>query len=619
MHLIADMNITKWTKQRSSLIVLTGVLIVSAIVVYGLLINQHTIRIEQARSHGVELIRLLSEMPYDQLTNDSNNNGILTLTKFYLGNSDFAYSVVTDPYGQEKSSTKQPGIITPQLSPPSDPSGWLAEKVYQLDLLGKQVVEFQAPILDAGELKGFIRLAFFYPELHIAKHQIPFLASIVLPIFLIAGLFLYLMRREMQPLKNIGDVISESVKNNNIENIKIRANGELSEFVDKVNEYVSVTKEKITDLTVVNRDLEASTKILSYQQEKIQSVLHAMPEGLMVFDESGKISFSNLKISVLFNTEKEQLNGETLAWCDNKEVSIFLDRIIKNPLSNYINESVEFVPQNLPDRKYIAHAYPLFSPKHRNHVQGTLVLFRDYTEESMAKNARGEFIAHVAHELKSPLNVLAMYSESLMREEGESREFRVEAVNVIQDEVERLSMLISNLLNITKIEMGSLNLDRQRVKLRDLLQDVFANIQRSGSSKNIKFKLDLPNELSSLYVDKDLIRIALNNLLTNAVKYNNDNGVVTLFAEEIDNLIQIRVSDTGIGVSENDQQMIFEKFYRSDSEDVRARSGHGLGLSLVRDIINLHHGKVAVKSDPNQGTEFTITLENNTNMLERAM
>lgn len=619
MNLLASQTSAKWQKQKSGLIILIGVLVVIAIVVYGLLINQHRIKVDDARSHGIELVRLLSEMPYEQLTDDSGNNGILTLTKYYLGNPDFAYSVVTDEHGRTQVSTKQPGIIISELVPPSDPSGWLAENNYQLNLSNRKVIEFQSPILDEGVLKGFIRLAFFYPKIHIQAHQIPFLASISLPIILIAGLFLLLMRRELKPLKNIGDLISDSVKSNNIENIKIQANGELTEFVDKVNDYVSVTNEKITNLTETNRDLEASSKILSYQQAKIQSVLHAIPEGMMVFDESGKISFSNLKVSVLFNTDKEHISNDSLEWCKSEQVKSFLEKITRNPLSNYINDSVEFKPENLPDKKYIAHAYPLFSPKDRNHVQGTMVLFRDYTEESMAKNARGEFIAHVAHELKSPLNVLAMYSESLMSEQGESREFRIEAVNVIQDEVERLSMLISNLLNITKIEMGSMKLDRKRVKLRDLLQDVFATIKRSGVNKNLHFKLDMPNELSSLYADKDLLRIALNNLLTNAVKYNNENGVVTLSAEEIDNVIQIRVTDTGIGVSEKDQSLMFEKFYRSDDDDVRSRSGHGLGLSLVRDIINLHHGQVEVKSDIGAGTEFTITLENNTNMLERAM
>ncbi len=129
----------------------------------------------------------------------------------------------------------------------------------------------------------------------------------------------------------------------------------------------------------------------------------------------------------------------------------------------------------------------------------------------------------------------------------------------------------------------------------------------------------MPNEISSLYVDKDLLRIAINNLLTNAIKYSDITGTVTLSAEQVDNSIHIRVRDTGIGIDANEQHQIFEKFYRSNDENVRERTGHGLGLSLAKDIINLHHGKLKLQSVIGEGSEFTIILENNSSMLERAV
>ena len=611
--------ISKWRAQQNSAVVLIGTIFVACVVIYGLLVNQNNNEIDQTRNHGVELVRLLSEIPYAQLTDGTGSSGILALTKYYLSDVSFAYLVVTDDAGYTHVSTERQGIIVPRQIPPADPSAWLAENIYSLESSNHTVIEFQAPILEDGTLKGFIRLAYYYPKIDISPNQIPFLAAMVLPILMVAALFLFLMKKEMKPLKNIGDAINDSLKNNSIENIKVQATGELSEFVHKVNQYVSVTKDKISDLSDTNNELEAKSKILSYQQAKIQSVLHALPEGMMIFDDAGNIGFYNHKINTLFGVSRETVLTNSLEWCQHQKVKEFLEKIIHNPLSNYMSDSVQFSPASNIDKKYIAHAYPLFSPKDTNCIQGTLVLFRDYTEESLAKSARGEFVAHVAHELKSPLNVLAMYSESLMGEDGESPEFRVEAVNVIQDEVERLSMLISNLLNITKIEMGSLNLDRQRVKLKDLLEDIFSVICRSGTNKNIDFKFDVSNELSSLYLDKDLIRIALNNLMTNAVKYNNDNGTVSLSAEEIDGFVYIRVSDTGIGISEEEKSKIFDKFYRSDDDDARLRTGHGLGLSLVKDIISLHNGKVEVKSELGKGTEFTVLLENNATMLERAM
>ena len=611
-------NLLNWKAQRNGAFVLVMALIVAGVIVFGFLAKEHKSQLQQTRHHGIELARILSEMPFEQLVYNKDHNGLLAIAKYYLGNPEFAYCVVTDADGINRANAKQSGINIPHRAPPSDPSGWLAENFIRLGNSGKNVIEFQAPILSGSHLNGFVRIAFYEPEIYVSSSHIPFLAAITLPIIVIAGMFIYLLRREMQPLKNLGDVISDSVHKNSIANLQIQADGELSEFVGKVNKFVAVTRDKITDLSDSNRELEASSKLLSYQQAKIQSVLHAMPEGMMVFDEAGNISFSNDKISALFGTNNGELKTDSLEWCKDDSVKEFLHKIIHNPLSNYINDSVEFIPKSFSDKKYIAHAYPLFSPRDRNQIQGTLVLFRDYTEESLAKNARGEFVAHVAHELKNPLNVLAMYSESLLREEGESPEFRIEAVNVIQDEVERLSMLINNLLSITKIEMGSMNIDRQRVKLRDLLEDVFTTVKRSGSDKNLEFKFNVLGDLSSLYVDKELLRIALNNLLSNAVKYSESTGVISLSAEEADGFVHIRVADSGIGIPEKEQPLVFDKFFRSDSEDVRSRTGHGLGLSLVKDIVNLHHGSIHIKSEVGNGTEITITLENNAAMLERA-
>jgi signal transduction histidine kinase len=124
--------------------------------------------------------------------------------------------------------------------------------------------------------------------------------------------------------------------------------------------------------------------------------------------------------------------------------------------------------------------------------------------------------------------------------------------------------------------------------------------------------------MSSVSVDKDLLRVAVNNLLTNAIKYNKPGGRVTLSADESEQEISIRVRDTGIGIAPAEQQRIFDKFYRSEEESVRLQSGHGLGLALAREIVLLHHGTLSVESTPGEGTEFTIELNKETHFLKQA-
>lgn len=217
-------------------------------------------------------------------------------------------------------------------------------------------------------------------------------------------------------------------------------------------------------------------------------------------------------------------------------------------------------------------------------------------------------MGHLSHELKSPLNVLAMYSETLLSESGKTEEFRIEAANVISDEVNRLSSLVNGLLNMTQIETGSLTPDKSLVKLLDLARTAFDDARHSASDREIAFHFDAPKEMSPIFVDKDLMRIALTNLLSNAVKYNSDDGEVRLTICETEDAVQIRVADSGIGVTETEAAKIFDKFYRSTDDRVQSIGGHGLGLALAKQIIELHHGTLSLDHDRSVGAEFIINL-----------
>jgi two-component system sensor histidine kinase VicK len=253
--------------------------------------------------------------------------------------------------------------------------------------------------------------------------------------------------------------------------------------------------------------------------------------------------------------------------------------------------------------------YPLFVPNDESRILGRLVVVRDVSESQMMRKRQNEFVSHIAHELKTPLNVMAMYSESLLTEGSDDEAYRVEAVNVIHDEVERLSTLINNLLAINQYELGGVVVQRNHVRMHELLEDAFENISQGRTDKKLKFDLDIPREMSSVSIDKDLFRIAVNNLLTNAIKYSKPGGTVTLRASESDNNIEISISDEGYGIDPQDQKHIFDKFFRSNADNIREQAGHGLGLSLARQIILMHHGELSFTSELDKGSEFVIKLE----------
>jgi PAS domain S-box-containing protein len=352
---------------------------------------------------------------------------------------------------------------------------------------------------------------------------------------------------------------------------------------------------------------------------RLESVIQSLPDAVMVLDETGNVCFANARFRTLLGVSVEDVMEKRPAeWCANQEMAAHLTDCARRAARNVSPGSREFTLDASHRKDIAVMPYPLLSPRDPTHVLGTLVLLRDVTAQNLARQGSSTFIAQVAHELKSPLNVISMYAETLQGGEETTPEFLVEAANVIKDETERMTMLVNNTLNLTKIEMGSISINRSRVKLKDLLQDAFETCVRNDQADDLEFKLELPAEISPVAVDKELIRVAINNLLTNAVKYSNPGGVVSLGAEETESSVRISVRDTGIGIDSEELKKIFEKFYRASSDEVRKRVGHGMGLALAREIIQLHQGTLTVMSEPGKGSEFTIEFRKEADLLKRA-
>lgn len=386
-----------------------------------------------------------------------------------------------------------------------------------------------------------------------------------------------------------------------------------------LNALVKQVRDKIQQAKNIRQDAETEKKVLSYHYKKLQAVLQVFPEGVVILDEAGMATYANEKLSNLIGVSRDQVIGQRPSdWCNNDKVLGLLVRYEGNVTRLRRSESVEFSPEDKPDKTIQVSVLPIALPSSHELTVDILIIFRDISAEVMARRSRDDFVAHVSHELKSPLNVIKLHSELLL-DVGDDVQQRITSINVINDEVERVSTMITDLLNITRLEVGSISISRKRIRFRDFLVDIFEKMQRAGEKNNIRFNLNLPQSLSHLSIDKDLFRIAINNLLSNAIKYNRPGGLVSMEAEETGDSIILRISDTGIGISPEDQKRIFEKFYRSEDEEVGRRNGHGLGLSLAQEIVVLHNGKLRVESEHGKGTTFILELGKTSNMLKEAV
>ena len=570
--------------------------------------QQNATREQRLRAQGMSLVRLLAKMPTAQIAPEHGSSPFQLLQH---GDSagDLAWAVLVDLQGRALLELTAPGVVVPGAPLPEAPSAWLGDRRLNDVVDGRDVFEFHAPVFDGTELSGFVRLGYFAPRLGPGTQQLSFVATLALLVFSLVPLFHFLLRREIRPLRHASGEIASLIEAGRLQPVSVQAAGELADFVGHFNRAIQLAQERVKVLEHDHLELETSSKLLSYSKARIERVLEALPEAVLVVDDEGVVSFANGKIAATLGVRREEVVGKhPAAWCREPALMELQQRCVSRSAAGAPSEGIELSPESAPEKVIAVAAYPLFAPRDAATCLGTLIVARDVTLEALARRSRGEFVAHLAHELKTPLNVLGMYSEALQGAEADDPQFRTEAVNVIRDEVDRLAGLINNLLNITRIENGSLDLKRQRVKIADLLRDALDNVSRSGRGAELAFDLDVPREMGLVNVDKDLLRIAINNLLTNAIKYNRPGGRVTLGAEEGQDSVRIRVRDTGIGIKPEDTARIFDKFFRSEEPQVRERTGHGLGLALVKDIIELHGGSLSVESEPGVGSEFVIEL-----------
>lgn len=605
---------------RLGLVMIAATLAVIALIGNWLVGYQVSVHHEKVRVMGTALARALSSADYEQVVPaDNASNSLMARLVFVQANQDFAYGAVVDPAGRRVYATGQSRLMV-DAQMPQEPFAWFGEQTRNLLGDDRKVLEFHAPLMKSGVLAGFIRVAYFERPEKLWDSSLSSLALMALPVFLLTALFYFLVRRELKPLSQLGARMEEVAQSCNANVHFGIPGGDMGDFIRRFDQFIQLVQSRVQQIDHVAAQTQTASHLLSYRQEKAESVLNALPEAVLVIDDECVPTFANARAEQMLGVTQAAIVGQPVRdWCRSPEVMAFLMRFRNAPASATQN-AIQFSPESHPDRQILVSAFPLFSPRDQGTLLGRLVVFRDVTAEQLAKLAGAEFVSHVSHELKTPLNTLTMYSELLLDYAALDESDRVNAVNVIQGEAHRMASLINNLLNISKLDAGTMKLARARVKLHDLLQDVYDSMLPNAVAGNIQLQLKMPPDLGSVRLDKDLFRIAIDNLVSNAIKYSDPGGSVVLSAELLeDNQMQIRVRDEGIGMSPEDCARVFDKYYRSASAEAALRSGHGLGLYLARQIVELHHGTITVDSTVGKGTEFALTFKAQAVNLEEGM
>jgi signal transduction histidine kinase len=239
---------------------------------------------------------------------------------------------------------------------------------------------------------------------------------------------------------------------------------------------------------------------------------------------------------------------------------------------------------------------------------GLVVTYRLVRRETEMARLRSDFVANVSHDLKTPLSVIRMFGETLEMDRVRDDTARREYYRVITRESERLSRLIDNVLDFSRIEGGRRRYERVPTAVEPLVRETLEAFAYPLTQQGFKVEVDVSPDLPEVALDADAVSQALANLVDNAIKYSTERKSLRVEARVQGGELALSIADEGIGIPREEQGRIFEKFYRVGRSETQGRRGSGVGLALVRHVAEAHGGRVTVESRPGEGSRFTLWI-----------
>ncbi len=382
----------------------------------------------------------------------------------------------------------------------------------------------------------------------------------------------------------------------------------------------------VEDVNARRREIDVQLRVADEQRRHAEAALNAIADGVIVTDSFNEIVLVNdaAARTLRFDCERalHRMIDEVLD--DVRLVTLIKDTRESGDASlrRHVEHDIHN-PETHRSAVYDVYLSCLTSTRHGlDETAGVVTVLRDITREKEIAETKSDFVANVSHELRTPITSIKAYMEMLLDGEARDETTRCEFYNIIQGETNRLSRLIDNILNISRIESGVTKAQREHIALGSLLHDAIGILQPQARAKGIDLleaeESDGVQGFLQVFADRDMIHQALLNLIGNAIKYTPDGGRVTVSVardrvtgkhhQGLEQRARVSVTDTGVGIPENDLPHLFSKFYRVSANKKMAK-GTGLGLNLVKHIIEtVHGGSVTVESLVGEGSTFSFSL-----------
>lgn len=326
--------------------------------------------------------------------------------------------------------------------------------------------------------------------------------------------------------------------------------------------------------------------------------------GLVILDEKSRVQYINGAGAVLLGVRREDAVGSALSDHVKEEKAL---EAVRGAAGGQARQrtTVEIERQATSGRTVLRFTVRAMR---KGDSAAAVVVVEDVTQQRVADDSRNSFVTQVTHELRTPLTNIGLYLETLTDPAQTDAAVKAKCINVIQQETKRLERVVSDMLSVAEIEAGSLKLYVEDVRLDALFEELRGDYQAQAQDKEITLALELPPKLPVIRGDREKVMLALHNLVGNALKYTPQGGQIRVQVETDDQGVTVAVADNGIGIKPEEQELIFEKFYRAKDRRIAGITGSGLGLALARQVVRLHGGDITVRSAIDKGSTFTLTL-----------
>ncbi|PTM58093.1 two-component system histidine kinase PnpS [Desmospora activa] len=444
------------------------------------------------------------------------------------------------------------------------------------------------PVEKGGRVQGVVRIAL---DLDIVNRSLTHVWVSLTVGLLIAYLAAAIVSSQIasritKPLEEITQVAVDIARNKFHRRIPVRKRDEIGRLAAAINRMAA--------------GLRYQLETIRKSERRLTSVIETMESGLLMVDSEQKVTLANQAIYRFFDVKTSQLLHKPLDRAVFHDLNVLIEQAIASG-ERVRDELHLYFPQ---ERIIEVNLTPIWGEKDG---MGVVAVLHDITPIRRLEKMRTEFVANVSHELKTPVTSLRGFAETLLDGAAEDPEMQREFLEIIHRESLRLERLISDLLDLSKIESRKMPIQLEPIRVKSLIQPLAQTVEEEMKKKELLFRLELEEDFT-VEVDKDRFSQIVINLLANAMSYTPAGGSIVLSAGRKEDRWWLQVVDTGIGIPEEDLPRIFERFYRVDKARSRESGGTGLGLAIVKHLVESHHGEIQVDSQVGKGTTFTLTF-----------